>query len=480
MKKIIQKKKFFSILAVLLSFVMASSAFPAVEGNGGLSADFTWEPAEPTDLQEVHFHDNSSGAIVWIWDFGDGNSSCDTNPVHIYADDGTYTVRLTVWDEHNSMDTITKSITVHNVPPVADAGGDRILNNRTVKFNASASYDGDGSIVSYSWNFDDGHTASGISVTHTYENDGIYNVLLNVTDNDGEYDTVIAHIMVDTLSPVTNITLNGTLGTNNWYRGNVEVSLNATDNLSGVNKTLYKIGDEWIVYNNSFNITVEGENELQYYSIDEAGNSESIHSVDIKIDNTSPETNFSVNGTMGEEGWYVGKVNVTFNASDPLSGIAFTKYKVDDGDWKNYSGTFTVGSNGTHTIYFYSADNAGNVESEKNFTIKIDRKPPSVSLTAPKDGYLYIFGREILPTAFGKTKIIGKFTAAATASDTLSGIRYVNFKLDGDLLWMDFNSPYQVELPHAFPRGVHTLKVTAYDNAGNSASTGELTYIKIF
>jgi len=480
MKKI-QQKKFFSALAILMFLVTAFSALPLAEGNGGLSADFTWEPAEPTDLQVVHFHDNSSGgAIVWIWDFGDGNSSCDTNPSHRYNDNGTYTVRLTIWDEYNSMDTITKDIIISNVPPVADAGGDRILNNRTVAFNASSSHDDDGSIVSYSWDFGDGHTASGISGSHTYENDGTYTVVLNVTDNDGAYDTTTIHIMVDTVSPVTNITLNGTLGTNNWYRGIVEVSFNATDNLSGVNRTLYKLGGEWNVYNKSFNITAEGENELQYYSVDEAGNSEDIHSVVVKIDNIPPTTNFSVNGTLGDEGWYVSKVNVTFNASDPLSGIAFTKYKIDDGDWENYSNGVIVGSNGTHTVYFYSVDNAGNVEGEKNFTIKIDRKAPSVSLTVPKDGYLYLFGREILPTAFGKTKIIGKLTAVATASDTLSGIRSVNFKLDGKLLWMDFNSPYQVELPGAFPRSIHTLKVTAYDNAGNSASTGEITYIKIF
>lgn len=480
MKKITGQKKFFSVLAILMSFIVASSAFPTAAGNGGPSADFYWEPVEPTDLQTVHFYDNSSGAIVRIWDFGDGNSSCDTNPSHVYGDNGTYTVRLTVWDEYGTMDTITKDITVLNVPPVADAGGDRILNNRTVKFNASSSYDSDGSIVLYSWDFGDGHTASGISAVHAYGDDGVYNVTLNVTDNDGAYDEVMVHIVVDTVSPVTNITLDGTLGTNNWYRGNVEVSLNATDNLSGVNRTMYKLGGDWNVYNGSFNIIEEGENELDYYSVDEAGNIENTHSVNVKIDNTPPETNYTLNGTLGEEGWYVSEVNITFNASDSLSGIAITKYKIDDGDWENYSNGVIIGSNGTHTIYFYSIDNAGNAEAERNFTIKIDRKPPSVSLTAPKDGYLYIFGREILPTAFGKTKIIGKFTAIATASDTLSGIRYVQFKLDGQLLWMDFNSPYQVDLPGAFPRSVHTLEVIAYDNAGNSASTGEITYIKIF
>jgi len=45
---------------------------------------------------------------------------------------------------------------------------------------------------------------------------------------------------------------------------------------------------------------------------------------------------------------------------------------------------------------------------------------------------------------------------------------------------MDFNAPYGVELPRAHPRGVHTLTVIAYDNAGNSVAAAGVEYIKIF
>ena len=479
--KTTKQKKFFSVLVVLISLVIASSAF--AEGNGGPHADFNWEPLTPTDLQVVHFHDNSSrGAIVWVWDFGDGNSSCDRNPSHTYGDNGTYTVRLTVWDSGDAMDTITKNITVLNVPPVANAGGDRILNNRTVLFNASSSYDADGSITAYSWNFGDGSsTALGVTTHHTYGNDGTYTVKLNVTDNDGAYDEDAVQIIVDTESPLTNITLDGMEGTGGWYAGDVTVTLNASDTLSGVNYTKYKIdGSNWTYYNGSFVISKEGENILNYYSEDNAGNDEVVKSADVKIDNTPPETNYSINGSLGDNGWYDSNVTVIFNASDTLSGVNYTKYKIDDGDWIVYNGKLDIGSDGNHIIYYYSVDNAGNVEAEANFTFKIDKNAPSVSITVPKDGYLYLFGREIMPTMFGKTKIIGKLTTVATASDSLSGVQSVYFKLDGKILWIDFNAPYEVELPKAHPRGVHTLTVTAYDNAGNSATTGEIDYIKIF
>ncbi|MEA2055051.1 MAG: PKD domain-containing protein [Candidatus Thermoplasmatota archaeon] len=480
MKKVIRQKKFFSVLTVAVSFLIISSAFTFVEGNGGLKADFYWQPTEPTDLQLVHFYDNSSGGtIVWIWDFGDDNFSCNRNPVHMYGDDGIYIVRLTVWDDNSTMDTITYPINILNVPPVADAGSNRIVNNLTVTFNASSSYDPDGAIVGCAWDFGDGNTASGIFKSHTYMGDNVYTVTLNVTDNDGAYNETSVQIIVDTENPQTNITLDGDLGKNGWYKGNASATLDATDNLSGVNATWYKIEEEWNIYNESFNVSAEGENEVEYYSTDEAGNSEDIKSITVKIDNNHPQTNSSINGSLGNNGWYVGTVTITLNASDALSGVDYTKYKIDDGDWENYGGGVSIGSNGNHTLYFYSVDNAGNVEAEKNFTFKIDKTGPSVSITAPKDGYLYIFGREILPTVLGKTKIIGSFTAAATATDTLSGIQAIYFKLDGQVLWEDFNSPYKAELPREFPFGVHTLTVTAYDGAGNSVTTGEVKYIKI-
>jgi len=59
----------------------------------------------------------------------------------------------------------------------------------TVTFNASASYDPDGSIISYEWNFGDGATDSGEIVTHTYTDPGTYTVTLTVTDNEDATDT---------------------------------------------------------------------------------------------------------------------------------------------------------------------------------------------------------------------------------------------------------------------------------------------------
>ena len=66
----------------------------------------------------------------------------------------------------------------------------------TVIFDASASYDPNGVIEKYEWNFGDGKTAEGMTVTHVYEKDGTYNVTLTVTDNDGLNGTMSMSITV--------------------------------------------------------------------------------------------------------------------------------------------------------------------------------------------------------------------------------------------------------------------------------------------
>ena len=58
-------------------------------------------------------------------------------------------------------------------------------NNLAVSTNASASSDSDGTISSYSWNFGDGATASGVTASHTYAAAGSFTISLTVTDDGG-------------------------------------------------------------------------------------------------------------------------------------------------------------------------------------------------------------------------------------------------------------------------------------------------------
>ena len=77
-----------------------------------------------------------------------------------------------------------------------------------------------------------------------------------------------------------------------------------------------------------------------------------------------------------------------------------------------------------------------------------------------------------------KPLIIGRITIEVNASDDESGIHYVEFLLNGEKKEMDSTEPYNWTWSQKI-LGKHTIKVTAYDKAGNSASD-EITVWKLF
>jgi len=165
-------------------------------------ADFSFSPQQPTDLDTITFADQSTdedGEIVaWHWDFGDGTTSNEQNPTHKYADNGTYIVKLTVTDDKGATETAQKIIEVANVAPVAKFTyePDKPKIREEIKFNATLSFDDDGNIVNYTWNFGDGNISYEINPTHAYIKAGTYNVTLTVIDNDGATHQTVLQIKV--------------------------------------------------------------------------------------------------------------------------------------------------------------------------------------------------------------------------------------------------------------------------------------------
>ena len=151
----------------------------------------------------IQFTDQStsSGTITaWQWDFGDGTTSTNQNPVHQYTTSGLYTVSLTVTDEYGS-DTMTRTNYIAiDVPPMAEFTSDTqsaFLNENITFTDQSTSY---GTISSWQWNFGDGTTSTAQNPVHSYSATGNYTISLTVTDefgNDTEtktnYITISAH-----------------------------------------------------------------------------------------------------------------------------------------------------------------------------------------------------------------------------------------------------------------------------------------------
>lgn len=167
----------------------------------GPSASFTYSPEEPTIRDTIYFYDTSEdpdGTIVsWYWDFGDDSTSTIKNPTHKYQDKRSYTVTLTVRDDNDISDSITKMITMINLAPTADftyspsspkVGADIQFTDRST--------DPEGITLEYLWDFGDGFTSIQQNPKHKFTSSGMKYVRLTVTDDEDAEDFVIKSIKI--------------------------------------------------------------------------------------------------------------------------------------------------------------------------------------------------------------------------------------------------------------------------------------------
>ncbi|MEM2974815.1 MAG: PQQ-binding-like beta-propeller repeat protein, partial [Candidatus Bathyarchaeia archaeon] len=158
-------------------------------------ARFTYYPIIPKVGETVTFNANTStgngGEIIsYSWDFGDNSYGSGNVTTHAYSTFGNFTVILTITDSEGLTDTENTTIRVIDYPIASFTYlPTLVVVNETVTFDASASNPRGGTIISYSWDFGDGNHGSGKIVTHTYMSAGNFVVKLNVTDNEGLWDT---------------------------------------------------------------------------------------------------------------------------------------------------------------------------------------------------------------------------------------------------------------------------------------------------
>jgi PKD repeat protein len=180
-------------------------------------ADFTYNPMNPIEKEMVTFNSasyDSDGTIeAYAWYIDGQKVGSDSTMTNTFDRAGTYTVMLTVTDNDGASSSKTKSVVVRQLPnnaPVADFTYSPMkpIVNDVVTFT-STSYDSDGYIASLTWYIDGIFAGSGKTMTHTFTREGIYNVKIIVTDDDGAQDTEIKSVAVACLpnvAPVADFT----------------------------------------------------------------------------------------------------------------------------------------------------------------------------------------------------------------------------------------------------------------------------------
>tara|TARA_B100001287_G_scaffold125390_2_gene105686 strand:+ start:17727 stop:23681 length:5955 start_codon:yes stop_codon:yes gene_type:complete len=213
--------------------------------------NFSANPTSGCAKLEVDFTNSAPDFISeFFWDFGDGNTSTEANPTHIYDTIGEYTVTFSCSDSTgcSSRYVINNMITTYGEDDVELPNQDTIFACSPYTFTADASNIGESY---WNWDFGDGEYGLGSNISHQYTESGIYNVKLNAdAPNSCMYNILnYATIVID---DDIKIDLDITVNTecDNGY-------IDVVNNSIGVTDHLWDMGDGGVVrtadINHSYN-----------------------------------------------------------------------------------------------------------------------------------------------------------------------------------------------------------------------------------
>ncbi len=233
------------------------------------------------------------------------------------------------------------------------------------------------------------------------------------------------------------------------FGGNYWSDYNGVDNFSGPNQdipgsdgigdTPYVIPCYWC----------EGENNNDMYPLMEP----------FCNDTYPPKTfiSFDPSEPDGDNDWYISNVTVTLDATDYLSEINASYYRINGGEWETYDFPFVIFEDRYYMIEYHSIDNAGNIEEVKSSKLYIDQTPSKTSLK------------------WETRKISGKWYArfACNATDITSGLDRGEFYINEGLIetiivsGSSYEFVFVIEWLDIFK--TYEFKIIIYDIAGNSA-----------
>lgn len=176
-------------------------------------AGFTNSPiCENTVFQLTDTSLISTGTIVsWLWDFGDGNSSTQPNPQHIYTVTDTFTVTLEVTSSSGCITTAGKDLIVSPLPVAGATFQDPSCQHSFITFTDNSTLS-TGSLNEWQWSFGNGDTSGQQNPSYAYSSDGNYSIELIVISDAGCRDTVINAITILPAPAVSFITESTCMG----------------------------------------------------------------------------------------------------------------------------------------------------------------------------------------------------------------------------------------------------------------------------
>ncbi|MGO4497289.1 hypothetical protein AB4114_15495 [Paenibacillus sp. 2RAB27] len=257
-------------------------------------------------------------------------------------------------------------------------------------------------------------------------------------------------------------------GKEGWYLHPVTVTIEATNGMPENNVIQYRINQgQWTTYTTVIDVKTDGIHTIEYRSVDQQGIPGVVKSTIIKLDSKAPVTTAKASPIDGMNGWYKSNPTVNLMASDNIS-VTQTVYRIDGSEWSTYSQPVTLSVYGVHTLEYKSTDQAGNEETAKSLTLKLDNVAPTLSVALDKT------------TLWPANKKLITVTANVYARDDISQISSIvltsitsNEKLQNDDIqdarfgMFDTSFSLRAERNGGGSGRVYTITYTATDLAGN-------------
>jgi hypothetical protein len=258
-------------------------------------------------------------------------------------------------------------------------------------------------------------------------------------------------VNVDSGAPTTQISTSGTVGSNGWHQSSVQVALSASDNSQvGVATIYYSVdGGATQTYSSAFTVGTQGVHQVNYWSVDKLGNTESQKSLAVMIDWTGSTVQSLATGTVAGNNFFNSPVQISLTSSDNLSGVAATYYRIDGGPTQNYTAPFTVIGDGIHPVDFWSTDVAGNSNNSYTIQIRIDGTGPVT---------------EIIPSGLVGTNgwYRGTVQVSMSAADNFNGVYGIYYMIDNGTA-KTYSAPFNMSNV-----GSHTITYWSVDNILNT------------
>ena len=412
-------------------------------------AGFSAVPLEGAAPLSVAFTDSSTHSPEsWLWDFGDGTTANERNPVHEYQTPGIYTVSLLAGNEAGS-DVLTKQgyISVYQdiVPP--EAGFSATPLSGYAPLQVAFSDESVNDVDTWLWSFGDGATAIETNPVHIFEDPGTYTVTLTVSNAAGE-DVVVKQEYISVLAvpvpPQTNFTGSPSFGDPPLQVTFTDLSVNIPETWE------WNFGDGGVSteQNPVYTYNVPGQYNVSLITSNIAGTDTLVKQSYIFVNNNvfPPQSNFSANPTLGYRPLEVTFTDLSLN--DPASWL-----------WDFGDGYTSDEQNPVHT-YVRIGD----------FTVSLTVTNSEGSDVMTKEYYIQVTNPVQVPDA--------AFTAEPTFGESPLQVFFTDESTNVPTSWYwdfgDGNTTTAHSPVHIYTDpGVYTVSLTATNEAGSDTETKE-------